>query len=93
MIDLQVRAENGAVVAKGTCGYEWDSRIERSEFPLLGHVCPFTDTMFNGWQIRSLLDELARVPADWDHGWVAEVRRLGELALDSPHHYLWFVGD
>jgi hypothetical protein len=93
VIDLQIRADNRDVVARGTCGYAWDSRIERAKFPLLGHICPFSDTIFNGWQIRSLLEELARVPKEWDDGWVVEARRLGELALEHPHHYLWFVGD
>jgi hypothetical protein len=81
------------VVARGTCGYEWDSRIERSAFPLLGHVCPFTDTIFNPWQIKSLLEELERVPVECRGEWVSETRRLSELAVEKLHQYLWFVGD
>lgn len=60
---------------------------------MLGHVCPFTDTIFNGWQIRSLLEELDHVPAECDGDWVPEVRRLGEQALAGPHQYQWFIGD
>ncbi|MFF3404331.1 transposase family protein [Streptomyces sp. NPDC002659] len=75
MIHLQARIENADVVARGTDGYEWGSRIERSEFLLLGHVCPFTDTIFNGWQVESLLEELARAPAVCVGEWDSEARQ------------------
>lgn len=93
MIDFQVRDENLQVLAKGRCGYEYDPRLDPVTFPLLGYVCPYTETVFNPWQIEALMAELARVPDEWDTGWVSEVRRLGELALTKSHQYLWCLGD
>lgn len=97
MIHFQVRGDNfggaGDVLATGEVGYEWDPRIEPAAFPLLGYVCPFTDTVFNPWQIEALMAELDRVPPEWDTGWVPVVRRLCELALLGSHRYLWCLGD
>ncbi|MFD3802929.1 hypothetical protein ACFWTC_04695 [Streptomyces sp. NPDC058619] len=97
MINLQVRGENGSIEARARHGVVWGPELaglEQAVFPMLGHLLPYADTVFNSRQVSTLLDEVPRLPA----GVVAEefareVLDLGQKVLDGHHLYLWFLGD
>ncbi|MEV0644847.1 hypothetical protein AB0I28_06250 [Phytomonospora sp. NPDC050363] len=97
MINAQVRGETGEVLVRGESGLNWSNEmagLDRSSFPMIGHVCPYTDTIFNSWQVPTLMDELLRLPAGVASAeTIEELRSLCQFVLDGPHRYLWFLGD
>ncbi|HWL35075.1 MAG TPA: hypothetical protein VNQ77_02675 [Frankiaceae bacterium] len=64
--------------------------------PLLGHVDPYDDTVFNEMQMPPLIRELQQL-ADTAPPAEAETARnliaLTDLVLRTPHLYLVFLGD
>ena|SRR5215216_5178421 len=75
------------------------SWADRTEYPILGHVDLYGNTIYNRGQMETLVaeldrrrrlfgeaDESARAIADW----LQEVCAEG---VRKPHRYLWFVGD
>jgi hypothetical protein len=65
------------------------------DFPMLGLVDPYGDTIFNGLQMRSVIPEIQRLkkltpnpPAVLD-----ELEDLADLCANGIHLYLVFVGD
>jgi hypothetical protein len=98
VIDMQVRAERGAIVAHGRRGIQWSQELadlDQSAYPMLYGLCAYLDTIFNQRQIPLLLGELDRLPdgAVLDNECRAEIRRLAGIVLGEPHRYLWFAGD
>ncbi|MEU1965659.1 hypothetical protein ABZ541_13280 [Micromonospora sediminicola] len=98
MIDMQVRTEQGEILARGARGFDWSQELidlDPSAYPMLSGLCAFLDTMFNERQLPLLIDELDRLPSGialHDES-RAEIRRLCEVARMEPHRYLWFLGD
>jgi len=94
---MQVRSESGSVLARGGHGLEWGSttvaELDRSQFPMLAGVCPYEDTVFNGWQRPMLLAELDRLPPERQGPWVDALRELCRTAEAGLHRYVWFIGD
>ncbi len=93
---MQVRTEQGAIVARGSRGIEWSQELidlDRSAYPMLGGLCAFLDTMFNLRQLPSLIDELDRLPDGFalDDESRTEIRRLCEVVEMESHRYLWFL--
>ncbi|PAZ13714.1 hypothetical protein CLM62_22845 [Streptomyces sp. SA15] len=98
MINLQVRSENGDIVSSGSCGLEWTEslgRIDADEFPFLGSLLPYADTMFNSRQTERLRREIAHQSVRELLGpdTVAEIERLCLQVEEGSHLYLWFLGD
>ncbi|MFD8646103.1 hypothetical protein ACFV14_38050 [Streptomyces zaomyceticus] len=97
MINLEVRREDGTTKAYAKHGVRWGpelAALDQSVFPMLGHLLPYADTVFNHRQVATLLQEVPRLP----HGVVTEefareLLDLGQTVLDGQHLYLWFVGD
>ncbi|MFC9674870.1 hypothetical protein [Streptomyces sp. NPDC056949] len=97
MINVQVRGESGTVEARAKQGVAWGTELaalDQSEFPMLGHLLPCADTVFNSCQVVTLVAEVSRLPP----GVVTDVfsRELLDLCqtvLDGHHLYLWFLGD
>ncbi|MGW4386556.1 hypothetical protein [Streptomyces sp. NPDC004685] len=97
MINVQVRGESGTVEARAEHGVAWGpelAALDQSEFPMLGHLLPYADTVFNSGQVVTLLAEVSRLPP----GVVTDVfsRELLNLCrtlLDGQHLCLWFLGD
>lgn len=96
VIDYRVLRLNEAV-AQGSHGIDiaWIWELDRDLVPLLGHLLPYADTMFNSSQVHSLLAELDRLPKN--SPLVPEVRddlkRLCEITSQHGHNQLWFFGD
>lgn len=97
-LKMQVRGGDGAVLAPlvslGSINPLLQG-IDRERFPLLGHIDPYGDTVFNSLQVRSLMKELN----SWSPG-VADIEtsisRLVEyckFVLADTHRYLWIFGD
>lgn len=75
---------------------EW---VDRARFPMLGHIDPYGNTIFNGGQMQTLIEELELVRALYPEASsqsadaVSEIQRLCEIGARRPHTYLWFIGD
>lgn len=73
------------------------SRADRDEYPMLGHVDPHGNTIFNRGQMATLLAELHRASkADPSGERAAVVEELLEICAEGqrrPHRFLWFLGD
>lgn len=94
---MQVRSETGDVLAKGAVGIPWAEAtiggLDASAFPILAGVCPYQDTVFNGWQQPILLAELDRLPVERQGPWVEALRAMCRTAGEGQHRYVWLVGD
>ncbi|MFD8424534.1 hypothetical protein [Streptomyces sp. NPDC059466] len=97
MINLQVRSENGRIEARARHGVVWGPELaglDQSAFPMLGHLLPYADTVFNHRQVATLLEEIPRLPAGvLTDQFMRELIELGQAVLDGQHLYLWFLGD
>ncbi|MEU5922019.1 hypothetical protein [Streptomyces sp. NPDC047141] len=97
MINLQVRGEDDTIKARARHGVQWGSELadlDPSAFPMLGHLMPDADTVFNRRQVYSLLEEVPRLPAGvLTEELTRELVQLCRLVLDGQHLYLWFCGD
>jgi len=71
--------------------------LEDPRFPLLGCVDPYGNTIFNGLQMRPLLEELDRLAAgcksDVAKEALLQIRELAVQCRDHPHLYVRFIGD
>ncbi|MFD8077743.1 hypothetical protein ACFV3E_34405 [Streptomyces sp. NPDC059718] len=97
MINLQVRSESGTIEARARHGVVWGPELaglDQSAFPMLGHLLPDADTVFNSRQVATLLDEVRRLPPGVvTDAFARELVDLGRRVLDGQHLYLWFLGD
>jgi hypothetical protein len=99
-ISVRVRRESGEQVeAQVAQPLEYVGLLEPADdpdhFPMLWHVDPYGDTIFNRLQTRSLLRELAalrvRQLTDTQRRLVDDLTFLCHLG--RPHRFLWFIGD
>jgi hypothetical protein len=71
--------------------------LEDPGFPLLCNVDPYGNTIFNGLQMRPLLEELDRLAGnsmrDEEKKVLEEIRELAIQCRDHSHTYLRFIGD
>ncbi|MFD6989349.1 hypothetical protein [Streptomyces sp. NPDC059943] len=97
MINLQVRGENGTIEARAKHGVVWGAELaalDLSVFPMVGHLLPYADTIFNHRQVSTLLEEVTRLPAGvLTDEFARELIELGQVVLDGQGLYLWFLGD
>lgn len=70
-------------------------KIDDEEFPFLGGILPYADTIFNSRQTERLRREIAshRIGEVLGKDSVAEIERLCLQVEHGSHLYLWFVGD
>jgi hypothetical protein len=96
VINYQVQ-EFGKVIARGSHGIDifWLGDVDVSRIPMLRHLLPYADTMFNHSQAAALIEELDALPAH--SRLVPEIRddlkRLCGIAEARGHRQLWFLGD
>lgn len=98
MIDVQIRSTGGRVVESITgVGVDGFGLADPAAYPLLAHVLPRSDTVFNTRQVVDLADELTPYERDSElnsartsFGWL---RDMCARVADEPHLMLWFVGD
>ncbi|MFF3175694.1 hypothetical protein ACFVQ0_24045 [Streptomyces sp. NPDC057900] len=97
MINLQVRSEDGTIAVRARHGVVWGpelAHLDQSVFPMLGHLLPYADTVFNSRQVTTLLAEVPRLPPGVvTDEFSRELLDLGRTVLDGQHLYLWFLGD
>ncbi|MFE7616786.1 hypothetical protein [Streptomyces sp. NPDC057496] len=97
MIDLQVRGETGTIEARAEHGVvrgPEPADLDQSAFPMLGHLLPYADTVFNHRQVATLPAEVPRLPPGVvTDEFARELLDLGRMVLDGHHLYLWFLGD
>ncbi|MFC9815254.1 hypothetical protein ACFVJM_24605 [Streptomyces virginiae] len=97
MINLEVRGENGTIEARAKHGVVWGPELaglDQLVFPMLGHLLPYADTVFNHRQGSTLLEEVPRLPAGvLTDEFARELTELGQAVLDGQGLYLWFLGD
>ncbi|RKS71262.1 hypothetical protein BZB76_5751 [Actinomadura pelletieri DSM 43383] len=96
MITYKV-VEFNEIVDQGAHGIDiaWIAALDQNTFPMLRHLLPYADTMFNSSQVHSLSAELELLPAT--SPLVPDVRdhlkRLCDLTGKGAHRQLWFYGD
>ena len=98
MIHAQVRSENGDVLSRGSHGLDWSATlqyIDEDEFPFLGGLLPYGDTMFNYRQVEKLQREVndETVLGILGQSVAAEIESLCLQVRNGLHLYLWFLGD
>ncbi|MFB4306293.1 hypothetical protein [Actinomadura sp. GTD37] len=96
VIDYRVLRFN-EVVAQGRHGIDiaWIWELDRDLIPMLWHLLPYADTMFNSSQVRALLVELDCLPESSPLVPVVrdDLKRLCEITSQNGHSQLWFFGD
>ncbi|WP_433270957.1 hypothetical protein ACQPZF_11205 [Actinosynnema sp. CS-041913] len=72
-------------------------RTDRDQYPMLGHVDPYGNTIFNRGQMATLVAELERVSKAGPQGERSAVaKELVAICVEGqrkPHRFLWFIGD
>ncbi len=67
------------------------------QYPMLGSLDPYADTVFNGLQITWFLAELAEVSAKAqtpeEREMISRIEGMAKRARDETHLYLKFIGD
>jgi hypothetical protein len=67
------------------------------QYPMLGSIDPYADTVFNGLQMSWFLSELANVSAKAqtteESELVSKIESMAKRARDETHLYLKFIGD
>lgn len=72
---------------------------QRADFPMLGHVDPHGDTIFNGGQMQALVAELDVIETTFpdiagrEVGVITQIKELCKIGTRRPHSFLWFIGD
>lgn len=68
-----------------------------SEYPMLGSLDPYADTVFNGLQMSWFLAEfvkvLAKAQTPEERELLSKIERMATRARDETHLYLKFIGD
>lgn len=98
MISIQVRTEAGDSIMHASRGLDWMTTlqcIDEDDFPFLGSLLPYADTMFNSRQTVRLRREVSErsVREILGRDLVAEIERLCLEVENGTHLYLWFLGD
>src|SRR4051812_46241254 len=97
-MSAMVRTYSGEVLARSQHGAlgQLFSTISSKQFPLVGHVDLYDDTIFNRLQIRALLAELNSLISSLEGGELVAAMELVDLAAvacERPHRYLVISGD
>jgi hypothetical protein len=97
MITFQIRGECGEIILRGERRLDWKDlqHVNEDEFPLLGGLLPYADTMFNKRQVVKVRQEVGsphirELLADEA---IDEIERLCLTVENGSHLYLWFLGD
>lgn len=98
MINFQVRRESGEIVRRGAHGVDGPTILDcfdSGEFPFLGSLLPYADTMFNKRQVRRLREELLEpvVAEILGRDVTDEIEDFCRQVEGGVHLYLWFLGD
>ena len=96
---VDVRSPRGEVLAAVPADPDFDPvqrGVDRTAYPVLGHLDPHGDTILNRMQARTLKEEIVRCRAECSlipAPFAATLLDLCEQALARPHRFLWFIGD
>jgi hypothetical protein len=99
MIRIDVRSASGASLESLVAEPGFDpvlQGIDRSLYPILGHLDPYGDTILNRMQVRTLLEEIDRLGDDGfpgSHTFKSALMDLCQNCLAHPHQFLWFIGE
>lgn len=98
MISVQVRKARGDVIQKIVADPDFDPvllGVDAARYPYLSGIDPYGDTVFNGLQVRWLLEELGsyksvcQASAEFMH----DLDELCRMVQPGSHRFLWFIGD
>jgi hypothetical protein len=99
-IDVELQDEAGSTLAKvgdpGSVLKQALPDVDDASFACLRFIDPYGDAVFNGLQVKVLIDELQRVRPTVSveaQAFLDEVARLAHQASAEPHVYLKFIGD
>ncbi len=95
---VELRDEHGNVLERmaewvGSPSFDLDS----DDFPTLRYIDPYGNTVFNGLQMKPLIQEFgilrARASTDEQRRMVDRILAAAHRCAKSQHTYLAFVGD
>jgi hypothetical protein len=98
-ISVVLKDEAGKVLARMLRPYvPLVSGGDLLEYPMLSHIDPYGNTIYNRGQMRTLRTELGRFTDSVELSgesseMVQQLLAICAKGLERPHRYLWFVGD
>jgi hypothetical protein len=97
-ISLVLRTERGEEIRRAIRAYvPAEVTISGIEYPLLGGIDPYSNTIFNARQMRQLLVEVERLLqgklSSEERASLETVAELCREGQSRAHRFLWFVGD
>jgi hypothetical protein len=99
MIRIDLRSSRGDVLRSLPVDPAFDpvsAGVDRSRYPILGHLDPYGDTILNRMQVETLIHEISRIRAQGQiiaDGFAEELIALCAECLSRPHRFIWFIGE
>jgi hypothetical protein len=99
MIRVDLKSARGQTLRSLTADPDFDpvlAGIDRTQYPMLGHLDPYGDTILNRMQVGTLLAEVSTLRSELaiiPHSFADELEDMCAECLRRPHHFLWFVGE
>ena len=97
VLQTELGAQVDAVADPKNCLARLLPEIDGQQYPVLGGIDPYGDTLFNGLQMRRFLlewaDVSARASTSEERDLVAKIDELARRCRDEVHLYIRFVGD
>jgi hypothetical protein len=96
-ISVVLRKERGEEIRRADRPYVPAEAAYGGRFPLLSGVDPYSNTIFNGRQMRELLIEVERLMreglTDEERASLEVVEEFCREGQKGAHQFLWFIGD
>lgn len=99
MIRIDLRSSRGEILDSVRSDPDFDpvlAGIDRTIYPILGHIDPYGDTVLNGMQVETLLTEISRLRPEGTvipDQFADELIELCRKCLTRPHQFIWFIGE
>jgi hypothetical protein len=99
VIRVDLRTSRGEILESLPAHPNFDpvlAGVDRSVFPMLGHLDPYGDTVLNRMQVETLLGEISLVRSRG--GLISDsfgdsLVDICKKCLSRPHRFVWFIGD
>jgi hypothetical protein len=99
MIRVDLRSSRGDVLRSLPVDPTFDpvsAGVDRSLYPILGHLDPHGDTILNRMQVETLIREISRIRTQGQiiaDGFAKELIVICRECLSRPHRFIWFIGE
>ncbi|WP_344100022.1 hypothetical protein [Nocardiopsis rhodophaea] len=96
---MSLQTERGRIEAEESIrGNELLPQVNPDEYPMIGHIDLYGNTIFNRQQMVTLLSEVERLKKEsfitqTQQESLELVERMCRMGTRKVHRYLWFLGD